>query len=166
MIDAAPIERKPSGSVGVIEAGIPPPLWAAYVICLMLVLITAAHMQLTTLSDNIGFTSNSDFYYAKLHPVRTMLRMAAFFLGLGGGVICLWLFTRYRRADLIRAVLLIAAFSAVWVFAAIGIFGLNLIYSMLRSSGNLAEAAFIALQAIPALLILLTVVWLFRCIGD
>jgi hypothetical protein len=165
MIDAAPIEKKPNSGISVGDARPPPPLWAAYVTCVTLVAITAAHMQLTALFDNVGFSSNSDFYYAKLHPVRAKLRMAAFFAGLCGAVVCLWLFNGYRRADLARAVLLIAAFSALWVFAGIGIVGLSLIFSMLQSSGNLAEAAFVALQIIPAVLVLLTVWRTFRCMG-
>jgi hypothetical protein len=131
----------------------------------MLILITAAHMQVMAISDNVGFSSNSDFYYTKLHPVRAMLRTTAFFVGLCGAVICLWFFTCYRRADLIRAMLLIAAFSAFWLFAGIGIVGLRLIFIMLQSKGNLVEAAFVALQAVPAVLILLMALWLFRGTG-
>jgi len=165
MIDLTPTKQGLDGGADVFEAGAPLPLWGAFLISLMLILITAAHMQVTNISDNIGFSSNRDFYYANLHPIRTMLRTAAFAAGLSGIAVCLRLLTGYRRADLIRALLIITAFCALFVLAGIGIVGVSLIFKMLRSSGNLVEASFVVLQAFPAVLILLTVSRLFRLVG-
>jgi hypothetical protein len=81
MMGVTPAKTALNRSADVFAAGALSQLWVTYVSSLTLILITATHMLVTNISDNLGFSGNSDFYYANLHPIRTMLRTAALVLG-------------------------------------------------------------------------------------
>ncbi len=141
---------------------VPRLFWVCYWIAVLMVAFTLTHMQMTAISDNVGFSSNRDFYYSTLHPVRTMLRDAACLAGLVGVALGLFVFFRWSRAAFLNALLVIAGVMAICVFAGLAIVGLALIINMMRSSGNVAEATFVALQVLPSLLALVAIARLFR----
>lgn len=58
---------------------------------------TLAHFILASFSDNIGFSSNHEFYYRNLHPVRHMIISGFFYGSLVGTILCCYMLLRRSR---------------------------------------------------------------------
>ncbi|EBA12860.1 hypothetical protein [Roseobacter sp. CCS2] len=137
-------------------------LWCGFVVCLLLVLVTVAHMQITIWSDYVGFSSNRDFYFSVRHPVRAMIRDGIFLSGLAGigtGLFLLWRRSRYVA---LQGLLVIAGTCVSFCLMIMLLIFVFTIFVLLRGDADMRNIVTIILQMLPSVTALVAISLFFK----
>jgi hypothetical protein len=116
-------------------------IWVLYSLCVLTVAITFVHMQLTQWADNVGFSSNSEYYYSKLHPLRTLLRRVLFWGGLMGGLLCFVALALRGRQVFVQALLVLWAACATYLSCIAGLGAVIAGFAWARGDESIAPLA-------------------------
>ncbi len=141
---------------------VPRVLWLLQSACLCIVVLGLGHLQLTTLADTIGFSSNRDFYYETLHPIRAMIRLVLLVVGLVGVAVCMVLLARHGRKPVLRATLVISGICAACVLASFLLLAIAMGFALIRGEVGLIELSLTIAFLVPPLLGTMDAIRLFR----
>lgn len=137
-------------------------LWCSFAFCILLLIATVLHMQLTMWSDHVGFSSNHEFYFNVRHPVRAMVRDFTFFAGLVGVGVGLFLLWRRSRYAALQGLLVIAGACISVIIMIMLLILVFTLFALLRGGADVRNVITVLLQMLPSVAGFVTISMLFK----